>query len=139
MIDRPADENEARPKTGVVLRKLMLWVAVWLAYLNAVVRFAMPLYAAAALTAYLGILVPVRIKWGYARGLRIALLGTVVAFFALVETAIIAHYFTGQSDSLIHEQWVLCPAFFLGLFFGAFGFVFVHILVVVVDWIHWLM
>lgn len=122
------------------LRKLMLWTAVWGLYLGVLRLVPMPLLAAVCLTVYLAILLPIRVRWGYARGLRIALAGTVLTLVGLAETCILVDHFTGRSPgNTADSQVVLSPAFFLGLLFAAVGFVFVHVLVVVVNWIDSLM
>ena len=70
------------------LRKLMIWMAVWSAYLGILrcVGMWLPdleeprLPQAMILTIYLAVLLAVRIKWGYKRGLTIAESITAILF-----------------------------------------------------------
>lgn len=123
----------------------MLWTAIWAAYLG-VLRLLLiylgalgvpsPRSVGVSLTVYFVVLLPIRIQWGFARGLWIALLGTVLFLGCFAEASIIVNHFTGRSsETILESQWALYPCFSLGRFFGTFGFVFVHTLVVAVEWI----
>ncbi len=118
----------------------MLWTAVWAMYLGMLRFVRMPLPFGVALTIYLAVLLAIRIKWGYKRGLRIAILGSVLVLACFVTTSFVVHLAMGQSTSRIADlSMMLWLSFCNGVFFGAFGFVFVHILVIAVDWIDSLM
>lgn len=131
------------------LRKLMPWTAAWAVCLSvlrlllvcfAAVGVQAPLSVAVILTMYLAVLLPIHIKWKSEQSARIAVLGTFVAVACLVEIQIVMDRWAGRSCfTLLESLWVRWPALFVSLFLNAVGFVFVHLLVVVMDWIGRLM
>ncbi len=140
------DLKPQRQRFQFSLRKLLLWTAVWAACLSTF-RFMLRYFTAlnipdamslaVGLTIYLGVLLPIRIKWGSERGARIAVLGTVLALACWAEVTVAVDYLTGQSFGyLVEAQLAIAVlASITGLFLSAVGFVFVHILVTIVDWL----
>ena len=93
---------------------------------------------AVGLTIYLGVLLPIRIKWGSERGARIAVLGTVLALACWAEVTVAVDYLTGQSFGYLVEAQlaiaVSCLHHRIVSGRGGFRSCF-HILVTIVDWL----
>jgi hypothetical protein len=99
---------------------------------------AMPL--ALGLTIYLGILLPIRIKWGSERGARIAVVGTILALACWAEVTVAVEYpMVSSFEYAVQALRVLVGVCIIGFFPSAMGFIFVHILVTIVDWLDNLM
>ncbi|MHB8901036.1 MAG: hypothetical protein ACYC6Y_19990 [Thermoguttaceae bacterium] len=126
------------------IRKLLLWAAIAVAYMGALrlllnylrsLGVPSPLSVGIGLTVYLILLMPIRIRWGYARGLRIAILASLLIVVCSAEVSIITKHLTGRATKTILEsQGGMIPGIFLGLFLSAGAFTLAHALVVAVDW-----
>lgn len=119
------------------LRKLMLWTVVLAACLSTHRPLLVYLgdlgvpnhkFVAVCLTVYLAALVPVRVIWGGERGAQIAVFGTFFVLALMVEIDIVINGY-----GIVDSVFVLVPVFFVALFLSAFGFLFVHVLVIGVD------
>jgi hypothetical protein len=125
------------------LRKLMLWMVVLAAYITLVRWTGLFLPLAALLTAYVALVVFVRLRCGFRRGYKIAALGTAVLVGCLLVCFFLLHHFTGYSR-LTSELWpvVLATAgggCVVGLAVGFLAFSVVHLIVCAVDLVDALM
>ncbi len=117
------------------LRKLMLWTAVWAGYLGVLRLVPMPTNAGVCLTALLGTLLVFRVGWGFERGMAIAVCVTVGIAICL---GVAYWVMRGGLDvlGLFVSMAILCLG---GVVVSFWGWLFVHAVVVVVDWIDDLM
>ncbi len=107
----------------------MIWTAVWAMYLGIVRLLGMWLPFALGLTIYLGVLLAIRVKWGYEPGLKIAcvtMLGLCLGFGCGVLEGIT------MGSTIYQHGYAILPL--LGLLVGFAGFFFVHGVVLAVDW-----
>lgn len=116
------------------LRKLLLWTTVWSVYLGTLRSLGIWPPIAIIVTIYLASLFAIRIIWGYEEGLRLWF----VIEFAVPITSFGATLLT----TMVHASDNVVPVLFftpyicmLGVFFGIYGFMFVHFVMCAVDWL----
>jgi hypothetical protein len=116
------------------LRKLLLWTAVWSAYLGVMRWLQIPLSAAFIVTMYFMVFVAVRIKWGLGRGLLSS-----ICLMAGLACACFGAATLGGGIPLVGIVIGLPIVCLCGVYLGACSFLPVHFLMSAVDWLDNLM
>lgn len=124
------------------LRKLLLWTAVWSAWLGFVRWSMIQLPIAVGLTIYLATILVVRVRWGYERSSRIAVPAAGVVAFCIAVPLLIPPW-TNPAPSadkiLILILFITMMSCAIGTFVGLSSFLLVHAVVCAVDWLDNLM
>lgn len=134
-------EQQARRRFQFSLRKLMLWTAVWAAYLGLIRAAGLGPPAAIALTVFLAVLFVIRLVWGYEKGLKIGALfaGIVpaaVGGFLIVHMCIIVPFPSipiSTVGGIMAILGMLAVIFLIGTILGLYGFLLVHGVMKAVD------
>ena len=120
------------------LRKLLLWTAVWSAYLGFVRWMKMPLPGVVSMTICVALFLAARIRWGYKRGIQVGV--HVMGALTAVCIGVILLSILIQSSGVFAVALVVLPLLcYFGFMFGFVAFIFVHLVVELVDWLDDLM
>ena len=111
----------------------MLWTTVWGVYLGIMKCGGIPIPGVVIWTAYLAVILAIRIKWGYEKGCVWARL--VMALIVVIQT--VPLFIT--SSGLLGTMFATFFSSFVGFAFGIVPLWIVHGVVSAVDWIDRLM